>query len=234
MTLDPDDVNEALGDRPVRAYPAILSTDADAQAWGRSGAPAGAVVVSEYQAAPRGRAGLTWDVDHENDLVFSMVARPNLPDTREGWLYIPALVGIAEAIGGATFEWPDDIRRGGDRLAAIGWHVELGSGRVDWAVLTVWRRGVDDRLRALVETVEHLDRRLADPPSEVLAVARERCTTLGSRVRALLIPMGPAGPRVEGTGADLLDDGALLLHTPAGGRIPITPQALGQLEPIEG
>ena len=233
MTLDEEAVRKALGDRPVRVYPALVSTEADAQSWARSGAPAGAVVVAAYQAAPRGRAGLEWEVDAERDLVFSMVVRPELPDQREGWLYVAALTGIAETVGSsAVLEWPDEVVVDAERAAMIGWHVELGPGRVEWAVLTVWRRAADDRPDELRRLVEAVESSLATPPEEVLAVARPRCATLGRQVRALLIPMGPSGPRVEGEATDLLDDGALLLHTPAGGRIPVTPQALGQLEPM--
>ena len=60
--LDPDVLAQALPGRPVRSYPALLSTDADAQAWARTGASAGAVVVADYQASPRGRGGLPWTV----------------------------------------------------------------------------------------------------------------------------------------------------------------------------
>jgi BirA family biotin operon repressor/biotin-[acetyl-CoA-carboxylase] ligase len=51
-----------LPGRPLRSYPALLSTEADALAWARAGAPDGAVVVAGYQASPRGRAGLPWQV----------------------------------------------------------------------------------------------------------------------------------------------------------------------------
>lgn len=231
MNLDRDRLAEQLGDRPFRVYPALLSTDADAQAWARQGARHGSVVVSDYQAAPRGRAGLTWEPDHERDLVFSVVVRPDLSDVREGWLYVSALVALAETAGpAATIEWPDAVRRDDEPVADIGWHVELGPGVVDWAVLTVWWRDAPQPEKLLAETVTAVEQRLTDPPEEVLSVARSRCDTLGRRVRALLIPMGPSGPRVEGTAADLLDDGALMIHTPAGGRIPVTPQGLGRLE----
>ncbi|MDQ4130536.1 MAG: hypothetical protein M3133_06040, partial [Actinomycetota bacterium] len=73
--------------RPVRTYPAILSTSADAFAWARAGAPEGALVVADYQAAPRGRAGLPWEVRPGEGLGFSLVLRPELPPEREGWLY---------------------------------------------------------------------------------------------------------------------------------------------------
>lgn len=233
MGLSPDAVVRALGDRPVRTYPALLATDVDAQAWARAGAPAGAVVTSDYQASPRGRSGLPWEVDPAQDLVFSLVARPSLPDTHEGWLYLAAAAGLADAVGPpASIEWPDDVRVEGRSVASLGWHVELGPGRVAWAVLTVWRRDVDDRAATLRRLVDAVEARLAQPPAEVLPDLVRRCATLGRSVRARLIPMGPAGPVVRGVASDLLDDGSLVIATPAGGRIPVTPQALGQLEPL--
>lgn len=234
MTLTADDLARVLGDRPLRVFPALLATDAEAQAWARDGGPAGAVVTSDYQAAPRGRSGITWEVDAERDLVASLIVRPDLTDEREGWLYTAALVGLAEAVGrGTTVMWPDDVRRDGATVASLGWHVELGPGRVDWAVLTVWVRDVEDRAETLARVVAAVEGRLGDDPARVLAVARPRCDTLGLDVRAHLIPMGPAGPRIRGEAADLLDDGALMIHTPAGGRIPVTPQGLGELELLD-
>ena len=62
MALGDDLSAEALAavlpGRPIRAYPALLSTEADALAWARAGAPSGALVAAAYQAAPRCRAGL--------------------------------------------------------------------------------------------------------------------------------------------------------------------------------
>ena len=61
MGLDDDLAADALAadlpGRPLRSYPALLSTEADALAWARAGGPGGAVVVAGYQASPRGRAG---------------------------------------------------------------------------------------------------------------------------------------------------------------------------------
>lgn len=234
MSLDPEEFERALGERPVRVYPALLATDADAQAWARAGAPQGAVVVSGYQVSPRGRAGIEWDVDAERDLVWSMVVRPHLSDEREGWLYLAGLAGLVDHIGDeARVVWPDQVAVDGEVVASLGWHVELGPGRVDWAVLTVWLQDVERRAATLAQAVDAVEARLASPPDEILPFLRQRCVTLGERVRALLIPMGPAGPRVEGEARDLLDDGSLLISTSAGGRIPVTPQGLGRLEPVE-
>lgn len=238
MTDPPD--HEALaaelGDRPFRFFPAILSAAAEAQSWARRSAADGAVVVPGYEAAPRGRAGRPWDVDPEHDVSFSQIVRPGLSPEREGWLYAAATTALAEVVGpGAEIEWPDTVTRGDRRVAHVGVHAELGPARVDWAVITVLLRSPDGHRAAVVARVaEALDRSLAREPESVLEDLRSRCATLGGRVRALMIPMGPGGPRVEGTAADLKDDGALVIVTPAGGRIAVRPQHLGELEPMDG
>src|SRR5919109_1184709 len=125
--LSADSLAAALPGRAVRTYPALLSTEADALAWARSGAPAGALVVADYQASPRGRAGLEWRVRPGGDLAFSLVLRPDLPAEREGWLYRVAASGLADVAGEeATIQWPDEVRRGETRGAGVGIHVELG------------------------------------------------------------------------------------------------------------
>lgn len=228
-------VDAALGDRPVRLYPAVLSTDADAQSWARAGADDGAVVTANYQVAPRGRGGLPWQPNPDTDVVFSLVVRPDLPPEREGWLYAVAVAGMADSVGsGARWRWPDEVERDGRVVARLGLHAELGPARVDWAVVTVLLHSPDGRRSdAMAATVEAIERTRARPPEEVLDELRARCVTLGQRVRARLVPMGPAGPKVDGVASDLKDDGALVIATPAGGRIAVRPQHLGVLEALD-
>lgn len=225
---------EALGDRPVRVYPAILSTEADAQSWARSGGPGGAVVTAAYQASARGRAGLPWEPDHRTDLAFSLLVRPQLSPEREGWLYAASAAGLVEHVGAdARWCWPDEIEQGGRVVARLGIHAELGPTGVDWAVVSVLRhRPTASRSRELAGIVTAIEAASVRQPGAVLEELRPRCATLGDRVRAMLIPMGPAGPRVEGVASDLKDDGALVIATPAGGRIAVRPQHLGLLEPL--
>lgn len=232
--LDDRALTAALGDRPFRFFPAILSAAAEAQSWARQGAPPGAVVVPGYEAAPRGRAGWPWDVDPE-DVTFSQVVSPGLSPEREGWLYTAAAGALAAVLGtGTEYHWPDLLTRDGRPAAHVGVHAELGPARVDWAVVTVLIRAPRTARAPLVaQTADALDRSLSRDPGPVLDELRSRCATLGARVRALMIPMGPGGPRVEGTAADLKDDGALLIVTPAGGRIAVRPQHLGELEPVD-
>lgn len=222
--------------RALHAYPALMSTEPEAQAWARGDAPAGAVVVATYLAAPRGRAGLPWVVRPDRGFAFSMVLRPvNLPAEWEGWLYSVCALGLADALGeDTTIQWPDEIYRGEGRLGALGLHIELGPDGVDWCVANVLVVDVEPpRGPVLARIVEAIDARLAAPSGSVLADYRSRCHTIGRRVRARLIPLGPGGPQVEGVAKNALPDGAMSIETDKGPRIAVRPQNLGLLDDLE-
>jgi BirA family biotin operon repressor/biotin-[acetyl-CoA-carboxylase] ligase len=233
--LSPEAVAEALPGRPLRAYPALLSTGAEALAWARAGPPAGAVVLADYQASPRGRGGLEWRVEPGVTLGFSLILRPALAREREGWLYTVAASGLADALGvGSTIHWPDEVRDPSGRAGAVGVHVELLSQAAEWAVVNVI---VDPsprpRALALARAVEAIERRLEASAEEVLADYVPRLQTIGRRVRARLVPMGPSGVEVIGTATHALADGALVIQTSDGVRVAVRPQHLGLLEPLD-
>ena len=231
--LLPERLVELLPDRPIRSYPALVSTHADALAWARGGAPEGAIVVADYQASPRGRGGLEWRVRAGTDLAFSLVLRPQLRPEREGWLYTVAVSGLADAIGDdATIEWPDEVRRSGARAGAVGVHVELGPERSEWAVVNVLIEDAPPpRAPLLALVVEAIEGRYRSRTASVLADYLRRCDTIGRSVRARLIPLGPGGATVTGKAANALTDGALVLETESGSRVAVRPQNLGLLEP---
>lgn len=238
MELSPDlapaELARALPGRPLRAYPALLSTQADALAWARAGAPDGALVVADYQASPRGRAGFEWQTAPGTGLGFSLVLRPRLPVGREGWPYVAAAEAIAGVLGeSATLAWPDEVRAGGGRAAALSVDAEPGAGRLSWAVVNVLVPAAEPpRAPLLARLVEAICERCAAPSAPVLAAYLRRCETLGRRVRARLVPLGPAGTAVEGTAATVLPDGALVIETDEGRRVAVPPQALGLLDEL--
>lgn len=224
-----------LGERPIRSYAALLSTDAEALAWARAGAPQGAVVISGYQASPRGRGGIPWIVDPDSSLTFSLILRPQWPSFREGWLYTLVTTALADVIGDtATIEWPDQVRVDGRRAAGVGGYVELLDRQTSWAVATVHIDRVHPprgpRLAQVLQAIEARDRATTD---EVLADYLARCETIGRRVRACMVPLGPAGPVIEGKAVSALLDGSLVLETAQGRRIAVRPQNLGVLEEAE-
>lgn len=223
-----------FGRRPLRTYPALLSTDAEARAWARGGAPSGAVVVADYQASPRGRAGLEWQVRQGEGLGFSVILRPQLTAENEGWLYAAATAALADVAGDdATISWPDEVRRGQRLAGAVGIHVELsGEGSV-WAVVTVLvPDATPPRGPLLVELVDAIEQRAETPAGEVLERYRPRCSTIGRSVRVHMIPMGPSGLVITGIGSDVLPDGALVITTDAGRRVAARPQHLGMVNDV--
>jgi BirA family biotin operon repressor/biotin-[acetyl-CoA-carboxylase] ligase len=227
-----------LGERPVRSYPALLTTEAVAMAWAREGAAGGALVVADYQAAPRGRGGFPWVVRAGSGLGFTLLARPELPPEREGWPYVPALLGLHDVLGGSdsALHWPDTVSAGDDTaLARLGVATHVGSTRTEWVSMTVLvEQAQPPRAGLLRELVDAVERRLSSPVEQVLEDYRPRCATLGRQHTARLIPLGPAGPQVTGEAVDVLADGALVLRTERGARVAVPPQNLGLLEPPHG
>lgn len=242
--LRPQTLAPLLGGRMVRTYPAVLSTEADAQAWARAGGPDGGVVIADYQASPRGRSGLEWRVRPGVDLAFSLLLRPALSADDEGWVYPLVTSGLADVLGGdAKLHWPDEVHGEEGRLAAVGVYAELGPGTVQWAVASILipavqelagRRGTPATRGALLASVlEAIDARRAQDREEVLDDYRPRCATFGRDVRARLIPLGPAGPTILGRAVDCARDGALVLETRSQRRVAVRPQHLGLLEPAD-
>lgn len=242
MEMNGDLTDEALaaafGDRAVRSYPGLLSTESTAMAWAREGAPAGALVIADYQASPRGRGGLPWTVHPGHGLGFTLIARPVLAPEREGWPYVSSLLALHDVVGtrGGGIEWPDAVHGpAGETLASLGVYVELGPSRTEWLTMTVLVENAEPpRVGLLVELVQALEKRLAAPPGVVLSDYLAHCTTIGQRRRARLIPMGPGGPEVTGEVVDVLADGALVLLTARGNRVAVPPHNLGMLEEPEG
>lgn len=224
-----------LPGRPVRSYPALLSSEVDAEAWARADGPPGAVVTAGYLAAPRGRAGLPWPLGLNRGLVFSLLLRPQLSLEREGWPYLAAALGLADVLGPeVTIRWPDEVHRIHGRAGAVGLRTELGPDGVRWAVLTFLVEDVEPPRGPLLATiVAAVEGRLDDPVEAMLAAYRGRCATLGRRVRARLVPLGPAGPQIEGEAVDVRADGALVIRTEGGRRAFVPPPNLGMLEDLD-
>lgn len=224
-------VAAAVGDRPVRVYPAMLSTEADATAWARVGAPAGALVVAEHQASPRGRGGLPWEVRPGVDLCFSVVLRPDLSPAREGWPYLLGLLAIAEVLGDdARLSWPDEVRVGGARRGGVGVQTDAASEALTWAVVNLLVVDAPHpRAATMAAVAVRLEELAAADDQIVLRRLRQRCETLDRRVTARLAPLGPNATEITGTAVDLKPDGALLVETAEHLKVGVLPQAVGTI-----
>jgi BirA family biotin operon repressor/biotin-[acetyl-CoA-carboxylase] ligase len=88
------------------------STNADALALARDGAPEGVVVVADHQTAGRGRRDRRWVAPPGGSLLVSALLRP--PARAAATVTLAAGVGLAEAVGEvagveARLKWPNDL-----------------------------------------------------------------------------------------------------------------------------
>ncbi len=107
----------------IRWVPETGSTNEDAFALGKSGAPAGIVCAAETQRAGRGRMDRSWFSPPRRGLYCSVLLRPDLPLSRAGFLSFCAALAMTDALGEAglpaMIKWPNDIVFGGKKLCGI-------------------------------------------------------------------------------------------------------------------
>lgn len=231
--LTPEALQTALPGRPVRSYAALVSTGSVAHTWAIEGAPEGAVVIADHQLSPRGHAGRPLKYPPGQGLGFSVVMRPSLPAAREGWLYTMALTALADVFGEeSTLGWPDEVRRDGTMVAAVGIHTRVREERsadILWAIVDVLLPdAVPPRGHIVGAFLDAVDARAAGAVGAVLRDYDGACETIGRQVRARL--RAGTGPGVDGRAVETLEDGAIVLQTPNGLRAPVRPQDVRRLE----
>lgn len=163
-----DDVQEQLDTdrfgRSMRGFETVTSTNTEATDWAREGAPEGSVVVAEYQSAGRGRHGRTWTAKKGQNLMFSVVLRPDLDAERLGLIPVAASVAVAEAVDAfvaphrAVLKWPNDVLLEGRKTC--GMLLESSLSRQRDATVVVLGVGMNvnqtDFPEALVDTATSL------------------------------------------------------------------------------
>jgi BirA family biotin operon repressor/biotin-[acetyl-CoA-carboxylase] ligase len=102
------------------------STNDDARAAARAGAPDGHLVLADAQRNGRGSRGRSWDSPGGSDLYMSAVLRTQLPLAQLAPLTLAVGLGVAEAADAflppgkrAAIKWPNDVWIGRAKLAGI-------------------------------------------------------------------------------------------------------------------
>jgi len=101
------------------------STNADLAARARSGERPGAVLITDFQSAGRGRQGRVWTAPPGTGIAMSVLVRPALiPPAR--WTWLPLLTGLAVSDAlrqrvalPADLKWPNDVLVGERKLGGI-------------------------------------------------------------------------------------------------------------------
>ena len=100
--------------RPLHYHASVSSTNDLLAELARQNAPAGTLVVTDYQKQGKGRLGRRWLAPAGTSLLFSLLFRPNWPPEQAAWLTMLAGLAAVEAIRSATgltvsLKWPNDL-----------------------------------------------------------------------------------------------------------------------------
>ncbi|HVL06477.1 MAG TPA: biotin--[acetyl-CoA-carboxylase] ligase [Acidimicrobiales bacterium] len=192
----------------VRWFAELDSTNRLAADLARAGAGDGVVVGADHQTAGRGRRGRTWESRPGASLLVSVILRP-----------APALVTLAAGVAAAeacaavagaavSLKWPNDLLLDGLKLGGILSELVAGAAVVGLGLNLAWAPAGAACLGAAVDRHAVLDAYLAglEAPGDVLARYRDRCTTLGRRVR-----VEAPGGAVEGFATGVDEHGQLVV-----------------------
>lgn len=100
--------------RPIVYLPEVGSTNTYLQQLAMAGAPAGTLVITDYQTAGKGRLDRKWEAPAGSALLFSLLFRPGWPAAQANWLTMMAGLAVVEAVeagAGLTcgVKWPNDV-----------------------------------------------------------------------------------------------------------------------------
>jgi BirA family biotin operon repressor/biotin-[acetyl-CoA-carboxylase] ligase len=140
----------------LHRYDTIGSTNDEAKALARGGAPDGTIVWADEQTAGRGRRGRIWRSPPGN-LYLSLVLRPDGAPSRAAQLGFVAALGLGDALKPLMgprpplrYKWPNDLLANGKKLAGILLESETSAtDRVDFVVI-----GIGVNIIAAPEDVE--------------------------------------------------------------------------------
>ncbi|MGE5540100.1 MAG: biotin--[acetyl-CoA-carboxylase] ligase [Gemmatimonas sp.] len=118
------------------------STNDDAIAAARAGAPEGTLIWARRQTKGRGRRGRAW-VSPAGNLHLSLVLRPDVPPSRAGELAFVAALAAAEACAGLArgadvrCKWPNDVLVNGRKTAGLLIESSITGAALEWVVVGI-------------------------------------------------------------------------------------------------
>jgi len=122
--------------------PVTDSTNYDAMAAARAGAPHGSVYFADEQRAGRGRGNHVWHSAADEGLYVSVLLRPQFPAVRLPWLPLAAGLAAADAVREASslsidLRWPNDLLIGPRKAGGILVEAHTEGSQVAFAVVGI-------------------------------------------------------------------------------------------------
>src|SRR5262249_55503202 len=119
----------------------VGSTNDEAMARARGGAPHGTAVVAEAQSRGRGRQGRGWQSLPGEDIYLSVVLRLDLPPHAPPPVTLAAGAATCDTVNqfaaGASIKWPNDVLLSGLKVAGILTEASTRGDRVEAVILGV-------------------------------------------------------------------------------------------------
>lgn len=126
----------------IYSFDTIDSTNNCAKAVAGCGAEEGTIVITEQQTAGKGRLGRQWQSNPNENLMFSLVLRPQVSPDTLNLLPLYVAVAVSEAIENATglkveCKWPNDILYKGKKIAGILIEGSVKQNMMDYVVIGI-------------------------------------------------------------------------------------------------
>lgn len=146
MGIDVEQLKMRLGNsdmvREIVYIEETTSTNILAKQLGRSGAPDGTLVVTDYQTQGRGRLGRSWRAPLGKDIFMSLLLRPKIVTLQASMLSLVMGLSVSEAIEEVVDEfceikWPNDVVVGGKKVCGILTEMQGQKEQVDYVVIGV-------------------------------------------------------------------------------------------------
>lgn len=235
----PDSLARAVRNLPAgwsgHYFEVVDSTQHEARAAARGGAPDQSVFVADTQRAGRGRQGRSWQAAPGSALLLSLLFRQ--AGSAQPWRFTSlASVALAQSIPGSAIKWPNDVMLrdekvagilaettwdGRELLAIVGVGVNVSAAPPNVPHATCLGESVD-RGALLVAFINHLEALRARPP-ELLHLEWE--TRLWRRNQRVHLLDFNAEQEVVIVGANF--DGSLRVRTADGAeRVTLTGELL--------
>lgn len=116
------------------------STNDDAKALARAGAPEGLAVLASAQTRGRGRLGRRWE-SPPGGVYVSVLLRPQMSPADVPPLALAVALGVARGVErfgvSPTLKWPNDVLTDGDKLAGVLLETAAEADRAEWVVAGV-------------------------------------------------------------------------------------------------
>lgn len=100
--------------RPVHFRPSVTSTNDLLKEMAAKGAPAGTMLITDFQSQGKGRLNRRWEAPPGTSLLVSLLFRPNWPAGQAHWLTMIAGIAVVSAVRQETglapaLKWPNDV-----------------------------------------------------------------------------------------------------------------------------